>query len=66
MPWCAMGSTAAPTPGSNCNGISSARVFLLGAGYTLKMNEHIRIDIINSRLSQRGRNMVELFAISCF
>ena len=35
-------------------------VFLLGAGYTLKSNEHIRIDIINSRLSQRSRNIVEL------
>ena len=35
-------------------------VFLLGAGYTLKQNEHIRIDIINSRLSKRTRNIIDL------
>ena len=35
-------------------------VFLLGAAYTLKMNDHIRIDIINSRLSQGARNVIEL------
>ena len=30
-------------------------VVLLGAAYTLKQNEHIRIDILSSRLSQRTR-----------
>ena len=29
-------------------------VFLLGAGYTLLHNEHIRIDILASRLSPRA------------
>ncbi|MEI6505791.1 MAG: TRAP transporter small permease subunit [Planctomycetota bacterium] len=34
--------------------------FLLGAAYTFQKNEHIRIDIINSRLSQNTRNVIEL------
>ena len=35
-------------------------VFLLGAGYTLKQNDHIRIDIINGRLSRRARDVIDL------
>ena len=35
-------------------------VFLLGAGYTLQMNEHIRIDIVSSRLSKRARDWIEV------
>jgi len=31
-------------------------VFMLCAAWTLKANEHIRIDIISSRLSKRGRD----------
>jgi TRAP-type mannitol/chloroaromatic compound transport system permease small subunit len=34
--------------------------FLLGAGYTLLRNEHVRIDIINSRLSPRTRAWIDL------
>ncbi len=37
-----------------------AAVFLLGAGYTLLRNEHVRIDILNSRLSQRGRAWIDV------
>ncbi|MFO1167499.1 MAG: TRAP transporter small permease subunit [Rhodoblastus sp.] len=36
-------------------------VFLLGAGYTLLKNEHIKIDIVNSHLSKRTRDWIELF-----
>lgn len=36
-------------------------VFLLGAGYTLLRNEHIRIDIVNSHLSARWRNWIDIF-----
>ena len=36
-------------------------VFLLGAGYTLLRNEHIRIDIINSRLPAAVRNWIDVF-----
>jgi TRAP-type mannitol/chloroaromatic compound transport system permease small subunit len=35
-------------------------VFLLGAGYTLLNNEHVRIDIIVGRLSPRTRAWVDL------
>ena len=35
-------------------------VVLLGAAYTFKANEHIRIDILSSRLSQRTRNWIDV------
>lgn len=35
-------------------------VFMLCAPWTLAANEHIRIDIVSSRLSERGRNVVEM------
>ena len=35
-------------------------VFLLCAGYTLQRNEHIRIDIINSRLPLRVRTWIDI------
>ena len=34
--------------------------FLIGAGYTLLRNEHVRIDIIYSRLSPRARAWIDL------
>ncbi len=37
-----------------------ALVFLLAAPWTLADNEHIRIDIVNVRLSKRTRNVIEL------
>ncbi|MHC2086080.1 TRAP transporter small permease subunit [Methylobacterium sp. CM6244] len=36
-------------------------VFMLCAAWTLKDNEHIRIDIVSSRLSKRGRDLVDVF-----
>ena len=35
--------------------------FLVGAGYTLLRNEHVRIDIIYSRLSPRMRAWIDVF-----
>ena len=35
-------------------------VFMLCAAWTLKANEHIRIDIISSRLTKRGRDTIDL------
>ena len=35
-------------------------VFLLGAGYTLKHNGHVRIDILYGRLGQRGQAWIDL------
>jgi TRAP-type mannitol/chloroaromatic compound transport system permease small subunit len=35
-------------------------VFMLCAAWTLKVNEHIRIDIISNKLSKRGRDTIDL------
>lgn len=35
-------------------------MFLLGASYTLKMNEHVRVDIIFGKLSPRAQAWVDL------
>ena len=37
-----------------------ALVFLLAAPWTLRDNEHIRIDVVNAQLSQRLRNWIEI------
>ncbi|RDI59878.1 TRAP transporter small permease subunit [Microvirga subterranea] len=34
--------------------------FMLCAAWTLRVNEHIRIDIISNRLSKRGRDRIDL------
>jgi TRAP-type mannitol/chloroaromatic compound transport system permease small subunit len=36
-------------------------VFMLCASWTLKANEHIRIDIISNRLTKRGRDRIDIF-----
>ncbi len=41
-------------------------IFLLGAGYVLKRNEHIRIDIIAGRLSPRAQNWIDVFGFVAF
>lgn len=35
-------------------------MFLLGASYTLRMNEHVRVDIIYGNLSERGKLWIDL------
>lgn len=35
-------------------------IFLLCSGYTLLRNEHIRIDVVNARLSRKTRNWIEI------
>ena len=37
-----------------------ALVFLVGAAYTLKHNEHVRVDIIYQKLSPRGRAWIDM------
>jgi len=39
---------------------------MLGAAYTLKRNEHVRVDLIYSHLSNRGRIWVDLFGLTLF
>ena len=40
-----------------------AAVFMLGAGYGLLKNSHVRIDFISSKLSHRARNWVDVIGI---
>jgi TRAP-type mannitol/chloroaromatic compound transport system permease small subunit len=35
--------------------------FLLGAGYALQYDEHVRVDVITERLSRRARAYIEIF-----
>ena len=41
-----------------------AVVFMLAASYTLKQNEHVRVDIFYRRLSPQGRALVDIVGIS--
>lgn len=43
-----------------------AAVFMLGAAYTLKEDEHVRVDIFYRRLSGRGRAAVDLVGTLVF
>lgn len=43
-----------------------AGVFLLAAGYTFLHNEHVRIDVLSSKLSPRGRNWIDIIGIVFF
>ena len=42
-----------------------AAVFF-GASHTLKMNEHVRVDVVYSHLSDRGRLYVDIFGLIVF
>lgn len=41
-------------------------IFLFCAAYVLKKNEHIRIDVIAGRLSERAQNWIDVFGILIF
>ena len=41
-------------------------VFMLSAGYVLKLNEHIRIDVIAGRMSPRTQNWIDVFGFLVF
>lgn len=43
-----------------------AAIFLLGAAYTLKHNAHVRVDVLYSRLSPRGRAWIDLIGTILF
>ncbi|WP_290690918.1 MULTISPECIES: TRAP transporter small permease subunit [unclassified Haematobacter] len=43
-----------------------AFIVLLGASYTLKKNEHVRVDLIYGAISDRARLWVDLFGIIVF
>jgi TRAP-type mannitol/chloroaromatic compound transport system permease small subunit len=41
-------------------------IFLLSAGYTLLRNDHVRVDILSSKLSRRRQIQIELFGVIFF
>jgi TRAP-type mannitol/chloroaromatic compound transport system permease small subunit len=41
-------------------------IFLACAAYVLKRNEHIRIDVVAGRLSERAQNWIDVFGILFF
>jgi TRAP-type mannitol/chloroaromatic compound transport system permease small subunit len=43
-----------------------AAVFLLGTSYTLKRNEHVRIDVIAGRFSRRAQVWIDVFGFLLF
>ncbi len=43
-----------------------AAVFLLCAGYTLQLNEHVRIDVVSSRFGPRVQAMIDIFGTLFF
>ncbi|HQT41641.1 MAG TPA: TRAP transporter small permease subunit, partial [Polynucleobacter sp.] len=43
-----------------------AAAVMLAAPYTLKRNEHVRVDLIYSQLSDRGRIYIDLFGLILF
>jgi TRAP-type mannitol/chloroaromatic compound transport system permease small subunit len=43
-----------------------AASFLLAAGYTLLNHEHVRIDVISSRLSKRGQIWIDIVGFTFF
>lgn len=42
-----------------------ATFFMLGAGYTLLVDGHVRVDIFYARLSDEGRRRVDIFGHLC-
>ena|SRR5688572_1876037 len=43
-----------------------AAIVMLGASYTLRMNEHVRVDILYSHLSERGKEWLDLVGTALF
>lgn len=41
-------------------------IVLLGASYTLKRNEHVRVDVLYANLSERGRLMIDAIGFLFF
>ncbi|HUQ27062.1 MAG TPA: TRAP transporter small permease subunit [Usitatibacter sp.] len=43
-----------------------AAIVMFGASYTLRMNEHVRVDIIYTHLSERGKEWLDLVGTAVF
>ena len=42
-----------------------ATLFMLGAGYTLLVDGHVRVDVIYARLGDRAKRLIDLFGHFC-
>ena len=43
-----------------------AAIVMLAAAYTLRLNEHVRVDLVYANLSDRGRLLIDIFGIVLF
>jgi TRAP-type mannitol/chloroaromatic compound transport system permease small subunit len=43
-----------------------AAIVMFGASYTLKVNEHVRVDIVYTHLSERGKEWLDLVGTAVF
>jgi TRAP-type mannitol/chloroaromatic compound transport system permease small subunit len=43
-----------------------AAIVMFGASYTLKVNEHVRVDIVYTHLSERGKEWLDLLGTAIF
>jgi TRAP-type mannitol/chloroaromatic compound transport system permease small subunit len=43
-----------------------AAIVMFGASYTLKMNEHVRVDIVYTHLSERGKEWLDMVGTAVF
>ena len=43
-----------------------AAIVMLGASYTLRVNEHVRVDIVYTHLSERGKEWLDLVGTAVF
>ena len=43
-----------------------AAIVMFGASYTLKMNEHVRVDILYTHLSERGKEWLDMIGTAVF
>ena len=43
-----------------------AGIVMLGASYTLRLNEHVRVDILYTHLSERGKEWLDLLGAALF
>jgi TRAP-type mannitol/chloroaromatic compound transport system permease small subunit len=43
-----------------------AAIVMFGASYTLRMNEHVRVDILYTHLSERGKEWLDLLGTAVF
>lgn len=41
-------------------------IFLLGAALTLKLNEHVRVDLVYMSVGERGRLWIDIIGFTCF